>query len=183
MATFNPSSSSGTKISAVLFGEGTLAPPSTVFESNMDCRKIVNDRLVSLIKEMGNCLDNRRRYTSTVFPSLCGQLTSAVSALRVIHQLANNRSHFEGTVIIITDDTIHDYNNERRAVINDLNSDGINTIIAAGIHDASPNNLLLYASSQETVITKRDPVDLGVAIVQQLLVNGVLCQDYGNKFC
>lgn len=180
VAAFNPSSSSGTKISAVLFGDGHRAGPSNVFTSNMDCYQVVNERLVSLITEFGECLDNRRSYTSLEFPSLCGQLTSAVSGLNVTaNQIEANKGR-NNALVMLTDGTIYDDANERNAVLERLESTTIIVGgIGGGINGASRENMKLYS---DHVTVQRNPVDLGIDIVGLLNATGVLCPDHGNYY-
>ena len=179
VAAFNPSSSSGTKISAVLFGAGDRAGPSDVFDSSMECYQVVNERLASLITEFGECLENNRNYISLEFPSLCGQLTSAVSGLNVT---ANNvqDSGRNNALVMLTDGTINDDESERIAVLKKLEN---TTIIvggikgAGGISGASRENLNLYS---DYLSIEADPVDLGINIVGLLNATGILCPDHGN---
>ena len=180
VAAFNPSSTSdsGTKITAWLFGEGDLAKPSLVFSSNMSCNEIVNNRSVSLINEFGKCLDNRRKYSSELFPSLCGQLTSAVSGLeQIAAEVEKNGPSRNSAMVMLTDGVITDDATERQAVYKRLSS---TMIISGGIQDANVNNLMLYTPSADNILRESGPIDLGLAIVARLNVTGVLCADHGN---
>ena len=180
VAAFNPSttSDSGTKITAWLFGEGDRAEPSLVFNSSTSCNKIVNDRLASLINEFGKCLENGHKYSSEVFPPLCGQLTSAVSGLKQIAaEIERNSPSRNSAMVMLTDGVITDDATERQAVYMRLNS---TVIISGGIQDADVNNLRLYTPSAENILVRSDPIDLGLAIVAQLNETGVLCADHGN---
>lgn len=178
MAAFNPSSSSGTKISAVLFGEGDTFGPSDVFDSSMDCYPVVNERLVSLITEFGECLDNHRYYISLEFPSLCGQSTSAVSGLNVTANKVQDSGRNNAALVVLTDGTIDDDESKRKAVLKRL--ENVTIIVGgikAGISGASRENLNLYS---DYVSVEEHPVDLGINIVGLLNATGVLCPDHGK---
>ena len=177
VAAFNPSSSSGTKISAVLFGNGDIAGPSDVFNSSMDCYRVVNEQLVSLIVEFGQCIDNHRIYESPKFPSLCGQSTSAVSGLNVIANQVEDSGR-NNALIMLTDGVINDDESKRKAVLKRLENV---TVIVGGIKSghsgASRENLNLYS---DYVSVEDHPADLGIKIVGLLNATGVLCPDHGK---
>ena len=180
VAAFNPStiSNSGTKITAWLFGEGGLAAPSLVFSRSTSCNKTVDERLVSLINEFGKCLDNKRKYTSEVFPPLCGQLTSAVSGLKQIAaEVEKNGPSKNSAMVMLTDGEIKDDETELQAVLKRFSS---TIIISGGIQDANVNNLMLYTPSADNILLRGDPTDLGIAIVARLSETGILCAEHGN---
>ena len=180
VAAFNPSSTSdtGTKIVAWLFGEGDIIEPSLVFDSSMSCNQIVNDRLVSLITEFGECLRNNRKHTSQVFPSLCGQSTSAVSGLqKIAAEVEKKGTSRNSAMVMLTDGVIRDNAEERKAVYEKLNHAKTITI-AGGIDKADKNNLKRYADN--VLFEEKDPVALGLKIVDRLSKTGVICPDHGN---
>lgn len=193
VAAFDPSATSGTKIGALLFSDNAKdKAPSTVFDMGTSCFTAVQGpekSLLSLINEFGICLDKGRDYDSTMFPSLCGEGTSAVRGLEKIYELASStrNSTAESAVLMVTDGTIMDNAAERTKVLDNLKSAGIKTLIAAGIGDADVENLKLYTSDDNILVATVDqnnpgqaPVDLGIAIVDQMANKSILCQDHGN---
>lgn len=136
--------------------------------------------LTSLIIDFGVCLDNGHNYDSAVFPSLCGEGTSAVKGLQVIHSLASgSRSSIEGAILMLTDGIINDDALERTKVLSDLQTAGISTLIAAGISGANVENLKLY-TSEDNILVGTYPVQLGIDIVNKMQEKGIICQDHGN---
>ena len=189
VAAFNPSENSGTKIRALLFPDISRSRgPSPVFDESTTCREAIQGRnrsLLSLLTEFGECLDKNRNYNSTAFPSLCGEGTSAVKGLEEIYRLASSRSSSgstESAVLMLTDGVIMDNSNDRTTVLQNLNSAGVRTFIAAGINDgtsvADRENLKSYTSDDNIVIREK-PVELGIAIVRKLVERGILCKDHG----
>ena len=188
VAAFNPSSTSGTQIASLLFSDNANnKDPSPVFDMNTPCFDAVqgSDRsLSSLMIDFGACLDSGRNYDSTLFPSSCGEGTSAVKGLQEILHLASTstRSSVEGAIVMLTDGIIMDDALKRTEVLNSLKSAGIGTLIAAGIDGADEANLRLYTSS-DNILVGDDPVQLGIDIVNKMQERGIVCQDHGNLSC
>ena len=190
VAAFNPSSTSGTQIASLLFSDNAKdKAPSLVFDMNTLCSDAVQGpdttrSLSSLMIDFGVCLDNGRSYDSTLFPSSCGEGTSAVKGLQEILRLASNstRRSAEGAIVMLTDGIIRDNASERTDVLNNLRSAGINSLIAAGINDADKENLRLYTSS-DNILVGTDAVQLGIDIVNKMQERGIVCQDHGNLLC
>ena len=188
VAAFNPSATSGTKISALLFPDTSNSrDPSPVFDMDTPCFDAVQGSgrsLSSLTIDFGKCLDNGRSYDSTLFPSLCGEAMSAIQGLRVIHSIASGtRNSTEGAILMITDGIIPaDDAAERSRVLSDLSSIGIRTLIAAGINVEDVANLRLYTTS-DNILVGTDPVQLGINIVNKMEERGIICRSYGNLSC
>ena len=184
VAAFNASENSGMKIRALLFPDiARSREPSPVFDERTTCNETIQGSLRSLLTEFGECLDKHRKYNSTAFPSSCGEGTSAVKGLEKIYHLASSsyRSSSRSTesaVLMLTDGIIMDNSNDRATVLQNLNSAGVHTFIAAGIKDADRKNLKRYTSDNNIVIREK-PVELGIAIVRKLEERGILCKDHG----
>lgn len=187
VAAFNPSSTSDTKINALLFPYISKSKDSSpVFDSSATCLEAIqgqNGSLRSLLSEFRICLDNGRNYFSNAFPSSCGEGTSAVKGLEEIYRLASSRNSSRSTesaVLMLTDGIIMDDSNDRATVLQNLNSAGVRTFIAAGINDGTTDreNLKKYTSDDNIVIREK-PVELGIAIVRKLEERGILCKDHG----
>ena len=185
VAAFNPSSTSGTQIASLLFSDNVKnKPPSPVFDMDTLCFDAVQGSsrsLSSLIIDFGKCVDNcLTGYDSSVFPSSCGEGTSAVQGLREIHHIASGiRNPTEGAILMITDGIIQDDAAEKTRVLSDLNSIGIRTLIAAGINEADEENLSLYTSN-DNILVGTDPVQLGIDVVNKMEERGIICRSYGN---
>ena len=188
VAAFNPSTTSGTQIGSLLFSDNAKnTPPSLVFNKSTTCITAVqgpDKSLSSLMIDFGICLNNGRTgYNSTMFPSLCGEGTSAVKGLRAIYDSASTTmSSTESAVLMLTDGIIQDDAAERTKVLSDLKSAGIRTLIAAGINDADVENLKLYTSS-DNILVGSEPVQLGIDIVNKMEERGIVCKDHGNLSC
>ena len=187
VAAFNPSATSGTKINALLFPDNQRQrDPSPVFDIGTSCLDATQGKdrsLLSLLSEFGVCIDKSRNYDSLKFPSSCGEGTSAVRGLEEIYRLASGTSSStESAVLMLTDGVIIDNSTSRTMVLNNLKSAGVSTLIAAGINDgtsvADRENLKDY-TSEENIVVKDDPVNLGIAIVRKLEERGILCKDHG----
>ena len=185
VAAFNPSSTSGTKVASVLFSDNVKdKPPSHIFDMDTPCFDAVQGSgrsLSSLMIDFGICLDNGRTgYDSTLFPPSCGEGTSAVKGLQEIYRLASNgKSSVESAILMLTDGVIQDDASERTKVLSDLKSAGIRTIIAAGINEADEENLRLYTSNDNILVSK-NAVQLGIDIVNKMQERGIVCKDHGN---
>ena len=187
VAAFNPSSTSGTKIASVLFSDNAKnKPPSHIFDMDTPCSDAVQGSgrsLSSLIIDFGACLDSARGYDSILFPPSCGEGTSAVKGLQEIHRLASSgTSSVESAILMLTDGVIQDDASERSKVLGDLKSAGIRTLIAAGINEADEENLRLYTSS-DNILVSQDAVQLGIDIVNKMQERGIVCKDHGNLSC
>ena len=184
VAAFNPSSTSGTQIASLLFSDNVKdKPPSPVFDMDILCFDAVQGSgrsLSSLMIDFGVCLDHGRDYDSTLFPSSCGEGTSAVQGLwEILHIASGTRSSAEGAILMITDGIIVDDATQRTRVLSRLKSIGISTLIAAGINEADEANLRLYTSS-DNILVGTDPLQLGIDIVNKMEERGLVCRDYGN---
>ena len=187
VAAANPSSTSGTKISALLFPDNAKnKPPSPVFDVGTSCFDAMQG-LSSLMIDFGVCLDNGRVYDSTLFPSSCGEGTSAVKGLREIYNIASSTmSSTESAVLMITDGIIMDDAAERTKVLRDLKSAGVNTVIAAGFNEADEDNLKLYTTSDNILIgSTSDPVKFSIDILNKMEEMNVICKYHGkfNNYC
>lgn len=190
VAAFNPSPTSGIQIEALLFSdEARQRGPSPVFNTSTSCFNAVqgqSNSLLSLMVDFGVCLDNFRQYDSPIFPSLCGEGTSAVPGLREIQRrVSSSGSSTEASVLMVTDGIIQDNAAERESVLNDLRSAGVSTLIAAGINSGTSTvdsaNLRLYTSPDNILVgSSSDPVQLGIDIVDKLVEREILCLDHGN---
>ena len=184
VAAFNPSATSGTKIGALLFSDNAKDKlPSPVFDVGTYCFDAVQGStrsLLSLMTDFGVCLDKKRKYDSKLFPSLCGEGTSAVKGLEKINDLTSStKSTTEKAVLMLTDGIILDDAEERIKVLSKLNSTGISTIIAAGINEADKENLRLY-TSRGNILVGTDAVQLGIDIVNKMEERDIICKDHGN---
>ena len=183
VAAFNPSANSTTHIGALLFSDTVRRTgPSPVFSIGTPCFDAVQGQdysLLSLILNFEECLDRNRNYDSMTFPSLCGEITSAVPGLREIYNTASTTRNSIATVLMLTDGIIQDNATERTRVLSDLRyRTEFNTLIAAGIGHADIENLKLYTSA-DNVLIQNDSVDLGIDVVNQMAVKGILCQEHG----
>ena len=190
VAAANPSSTSGTKISALLFPDNAKnKPPSPVFDVGTSCFDAVQGpsrSLSSLMIDFGVCLDHGRTgYDSTLFPSSCGEGTSAVKGLREIYDIASSTmSSTESAVLMLTDGIILDDAAERTKVLSDLKSVGINTVIAAGFNEADEDNLKLFTTS-DNVLIGNDPIQFTIDIVNKMEEKDIICKYHGkfNNYC
>ena len=185
VAAFNSSSTSGTQITSLLFSDNAKnKTPSYVFDMSTSCSDAVQ-KLSSLMIDFGACLDNNRIYNSTLFPSSCGEGTSAVKGLQKIHHLAST-STSEGAIVMLTDGIITDNASERSKVLSDLKLAGISTLIVArishGTSKADEADLRLYTSS-DNILDGDKPVQLGIDIVNKMQERGIICKDHGNLSC
>ena len=188
VAAFNPSATSGTQISSLLFSDNVKnRAPSPVFDTDTSCFNAVqgpDKSLSSLMIDFGGCLDSGRiSYDSTKFPSLCGEGTSAVKGLKNIYNIASRtRSSTKSAILMLTDGIIQDDTAKRTKVLSDLKSAEIHTLIAAGIGEADVENLKFYTSS-DNILVGNDPIQLGIDIVNKMQERGIVCKDHGNLSC
>ena len=187
VAALNPSPTSETQIGSLLFSDNIRnKAPSPVFDMDTFCFTAMqgpDKSLKSLMIDFGVCLDHGRTgYDSVMFPSSCGEGTSAVKGLREIYNIASRtRNSTEGAILMLTDGIIIDSASERTTVLSDLKSVGINTLIAAGIGEADVQNLKLY-TSDSNILVGNEPVQLGVDIVNKMQERSIVCQDHGNDY-
>ena len=188
VAAFNPSSTSGTKINAILFPDIPRSKDSSpVFDSSATCLEAIqgqNGGLRLLLSEYGICLDRGRDYFSADFPSSCGEGTSAVNGLEKIYDTASSGSSSgESALLMLTDGVIRDDSTSLAKVLENLNSVGVRTRIAAGINDdtsmADRENLRSY-TSDDNIVIEDDPIKLGVAIVRKLEEREIICKEHGK---
>ena len=156
VAAFNTSITSGTKISALLFPDNAKnKAPSPVFDIGTSCFNAVqgpDKSLSSLMIDFGVCIDKGRTgYDSTVFPSLCGEGTSAVKGLREIYNISSSTmSSTESAILMLTDGIILDDAAERTKVLSDLKSAGINMLISES-QSAIGNHEVNHEVSHEVI--------------------------------
>ena len=188
VAAFNPSSTSGTKINALLFPDIPRSKdPSPVFDTSATCLEAIqgqNGSLSLLLSEFGVCRDNGGDYFSAAFPSSCGEGTSAVQGLEEIYDIASSgNSSGESALLMFTDGVIEDNSTSLTKVLQNLDSVGVSTLIAAGINDgtsmADRENLQSY-TSDDNIVIEDDPIKLGVAIVRKLEQREIICKDHGK---
>lgn len=130
--------------------------------------------------EFGKCIDDKRRnYNSEKYPSMCGGVTSAVQGLKKIYDVIPKQSSFDSVVVMVTDGIILDDPDKRKKVLEDFKKEGI-LLIEAVAGGAGLEDMELYG---DIIMIKKDPVDLGIAIVDKLANKSVLCQDDGNLSC
>ena len=181
VAAFNPSATSKTQIGAILFPDKTRKRvPSSVFSVGTSCRDAIQgekNSLLSLVLEYGTCLDKKRKYSSSKYPSMCGEGTSAVAGLKEIYKVISEKKK-PGAVLMLTDGEIKDTTKDRVEILKKYKEKGI-TIIAAGIGDATLESMQLYSSIS---LIKSDPADLGIAIVNEMASKKILCSDEGNNW-
>lgn len=183
VAAFIPSTTIGTNINALLFSDNVRGTgPSPVFSAGTPCFDAVQGQdsslsLLSLMLDYGNCVDRGGNYDSMLFPSLCGESTLAVPGLREIYNNASTaRILSNAIVLMLTNETIQDDINDLKDALYDLKSVGINTLIATGIDDANTEMLKPFAD----ILVESDPVQLSIAIVNQMTNRSILCQEHGN---
>ena len=190
VAAFNPSSTSDTKINALLFPYISRSKDSSpVFDSSATCLEAIqgqNGSLRSLLSEFRICLDNGRNYFSNAFPSSCGEGTSAVNGLEKIYDTASSgSSSSESALLMFTDGVILDDPTSLAKVLQNLNSVGVRTLIAAGINDgrgramATRGNLQSY-TSDDNILIEGNAIELGVAIVRKLEEREIICKEHGK---
>ena len=177
-AAFNPTSSSGTKLYGVLFQKsGTV---EKVFDLGDSCN-IVSNQLKTLTKDFSLCKESA--YSKTTFKSVCASETIAIKGLQEIEKVAKVSTKKQKAVLILTDGTIDDPNNELSTVMSSLKLAGIETIIAARVGtDQVNDNLKDYANIDSNAIVADEPLELGRKIVERLSAEGILCNDHGKKF-
>ena len=82
---------------------------------------------------------------------------------------------------MLTDGTISDPDNHRTKVFGDLFNSGVKVIIAARIGtDKKDQTLIDYANKPENAVADTNGVRLGLAIVERLNAEDILCNDTGN---
>ena len=181
VAAFNPSATSETQIGAMLFAdEAKKKGPSSVFSVGTSCHDAIQgekNSLLSLMFEYGTCLDKDRKYSSPKYPSMCGEGTSALRGLKEIYKVISSKKK-SGVVLMLTDGVIKDDAKKRDAVLKKFKEAKI-TIIGAGIGKVSElgDSMKDYTSIN---LIKEDPVDLGIAIVNEMENQKVLCSNEGN---
>ena len=192
VAAFNPSSTTGTKINALLFPDIPRSKdPSPVFNTSATCLEAIHGQngsrgLSLLLSEFGVCRDKGGNYFSAAFPSLCGEGTSAVEGLEEIYGIASTSSGSssgESALLMFTDGTIDDNSTSLTKVLQNLNSTGVSTLIAAGIAGGTnpPNRPnLRYYTSDDNILIEDDPIELGIAIVRKLEEREIICKDHGK---
>ena len=81
---------------------------------------------------------------------------------------------------MLTDGTISDPDNHRTKVFGDLFNSGVKVIIAARIGtDKKDQTLIDYANIPENAVADTNPVQLGLAIVERLRAEAILCNETG----
>ena len=178
-AAFNPTSSSGTKLYGVLF-QHSGTDVEKVFDLGDSCN-MVSNQLKTLTKDFSTCKESA--YGETTFKSVCASKTIAIKGLQEIEKEAKVSTKEQKAVLILTDGTIDDPNNELGTVKSSLKLAGIETIIAARVGtDQVNDNLKKYANNASNAIVADEPLELGRKIVERLSAEGILCNDHGKNF-
>ena len=189
VAAFNPTASlSGTRVSTVLFPNGQSLNASVVFGTRDTCDSIVNNKIKVLQQEFQKCRSSSRNY-NPLFPSFCGDGTSAVDGLKTIHDLIPSPPTTKSAVVILTDGQIIDDATERSNILAKLGERGVQSVLAAAVKgagslSATVDNLRLYTlQNREADAILRDTViDVGVGIVARMNKTGIICPDHGKQF-
>ena len=187
VAAFNPTASlSGTRISTVLFPNGQHLNASVVFGTQDTCDTIVNSKLRVLLQEFQKCRTPGTNY-NPLFPSFCGEGTSAVDGLKTIYELIPSPPTTNSAVVILTDGMIRDDPTERSNILAKLKERGVYPILAAGIEgagslSATDENLKFYTfqNRNKDAILRDNVIDVGVDIVARMNETGIICPDHGN---
>ena len=186
VAAFNPTSStSGTKLSTVLFHKSNT-PPSEVFGLKDSCSDI-QDSLKKLQQDYQHC--GEKGYVH-YYQSICGKFSRAVGGLKMIHDLIPaNQPRRANALVIMTDGVLNDNPNEQKATLDDLKKKGVSPILifAVDSSDAIPvtqAKLMKYTISNnkdDVIINTHDKIiDVGIAIVHRMEDTQVICKELGN---
>ena len=176
VAAFNPTLSGTTKVFGHLFPNGQL-----IWNPATTCVGIVKERLPLLMNEFGK----RNCHSSTVFPGICGGQTVAVPGLRVIAGEVG-KTDVEQAVVILTDGNLEDDASTVPPIIQSLEKEGVIASIIAGFQARADQPIDINILKRYTIggdanaIVEEDPIDLGIAVVNRLNAEGVLCNQHGK---
>ena len=188
VAAFNPTSTpSGTKLSTVLFHKSETVPPSVVFGLEHSCSDI-QDSLKKLQQDFQHC-GLRDEYVNN-YPSICGTLSLAVDGLKKIRDLipANQPGlRRANALVIMTDGVLDDSDKERIAILDELETKGVSSILASAVRSANAKpptveNLKKYTinNNEDDVIIRDKVIDVGIDIVRRMNATGVICKELGK---
>ena len=195
VAAFNPvPNQSGTKVSVVLFGDGSRIPPSVMSTTDDGCEDI-KSKLIELQKEFQVCDTNGNEYTKHEgYLSLCARGSQAASGLNTIRRMIESNPSISSALVMMTDGQLSELNDpeDRINAINALKNENLNlyTIIASGIEDhtqgsgATYDNLVKYTRSgfsDDHVLLGRNAIHVGRLVVNTMAASGIICPDYGNQ--
>ena len=190
VAAFNPTSSaSGTKLSTVLFHKSNT-PPSVVFDLKDSCSDI-QDSLKKLQQDYQHCgplLNIPKENYVTNYPSICGGFSRAVDGLEKIRDLIPPKEPGRANALVImTDGVLNDGDNEREAVLNQLTTKGVSSILvsavlSSGAIPTTQANLIKYTvdDNEDDVIIRKKVEDVGIDIVSRMKDTGVICKELGK---
>ena len=182
-AVFNPKgSTSGTRLSTVLFSNGNIAP-SVVFSLQDSCSAI-QDHLKDLQQDFQHCT-GRNNYDYK-FDSICATSTRAVKGLETIRDLISDTQK-ANALVIITDGQI-DPEEDPTTVLEDLRKKGVQTILAAVLEGSGAKpidtikNLKRYTinNNETDIIRHKDVTSLGIHIVEKMKQKRIICEDLGK---
>ena len=189
VAAFNPTSStSGTKLSTVLFHK-FATPPSVVFGLEHSCC-VIQDRLKKLQRDYLHCnlqFPDEGPYVNN-YPSICGTFTRAVDGLKKISDLipANQPGRANALVIMI-DGVIYDGDNERKAVLDQLVTKGVSSILVSAVSSSNAipvtrANLIKYtvSNNEDDVIIRDQVIDVGIDMVRRMNDKRIICKELGK---
>ena len=188
VAAFNPTSgTSGTKLSTVLFHKSNT-PPSVVFGLEHSCSDI-QGRFEKLQQDYQHCnlqFPGEAPYVNN-YTSICGKFTRAVDGLEKISDLIPpNQPGRANALVIMTDGVIDDGDNERKAVLDQLKTKGVSSILVSAVSSseaipATEANLIKYtvSNSKNDVIIRDQVIDVGIDIVGRMEDTGVICKELG----
>ena len=189
VAAFNPmSSTSGTKLSTVLFHKSDT-PPSVVFDLKDSC-SVIQGSLKKLQQDYQHCyvkFPGEGNYVNN-YPSICGGFSLAVDGLEKIHDLIPaNQPGRANVLVIMTDGVLNDDDNERKTVLDQLKTKGVSSILVSAVSssDAIPAtqaSLIKYTISdnKDDVIIRDEVIDVGIDIVQRMNATQVICKELGK---
>ena len=195
VAAFNPvPNQSGTKVSVVLFGDGSTYAPSIMSNIGDGCEAI-KSKLIELQLEFQVCDTNGNNYKKVErFESLCARGSAAASGLNTARRMIANGSSINSALVMMTDGQLSELSDpeDRINAINALKDGNLNlkTMIAAGITNpnqgsgATYGNLVNYTRSgfsDDHVVLGVSAIDVGTRIVDRMAGSGLICADYGNQ--
>ena len=198
VAAFNPvPNQSGTKVSVVLFGDGSQYAPSVMSTIDDRCEDI-KSKLIELQYEFQVCDTNANKYEKKKgFESLCAKGSSAASGLKAIKEMIASSSSINSALVIMTDALLSELNDpeDRINAINALKDENLNlkTILASGITNPTQGSGATYANlveytrsdsqefSDDHVVLGDSAIDVGRRVVKQMAESGIICADYGNQ--
>ena len=190
VAAFNPTSStSGTKLSTVLFHKSNT-PPSVVFRLKDSCSDI-QDSLKKLQQDYQHCgrlLNIPEENYVTNYQSICGGFSLAVDGLKKIRDLIPPKVPGRANALVImTDGVLKDGDNERKAVLDQLTTKNVSSILVSAVNSSgaiptTPANLIKYTvdSNKDDVIIHDKVIDVGIDIVRRMNATKIICKELGK---